>query len=303
MSLSKKVKTALDETRLLILGAHVIFGFQLNGVFQEQFKTLSHSTKLLTCAGQALMTLSIGLLIAPSMQHRLVEKGEDSQRIHRVTSKFAGWALLPFEISLGLGMYVVFDHLYGREIAMAMGSAFCLLAGFFWYGLEFTIRRPENPSMSEIEKPTPIPVKVDQMLTEARVILPGAQALLGFQLTVTLTPAFDELPPEIKLLHMVALCCVGLSIILLMTPAALHRLSFRGEDTEDFLSLGSAFVIAAPAVLAVAIASDLFVASFKSSGLISVALANSSGALVLLIALWFLLPLALRKGKRNLVRR
>ena len=38
--LRKKVKTALDETRLLILGAQVLFGFQLNGVFQEAFAGL-----------------------------------------------------------------------------------------------------------------------------------------------------------------------------------------------------------------------------------------------------------------------
>jgi hypothetical protein len=59
MSLSKKVKTALDETRLLILGAQVLFGFQLNGAFQEGFADLSQSSKLMTCLGQTLMVLSI----------------------------------------------------------------------------------------------------------------------------------------------------------------------------------------------------------------------------------------------------
>ena len=49
--------------------------------------------------------------------------------------------------------------------------------------------------------PTPLHVKIEQMLTEARVILPGAQALLGFQLAVVLTQAFDRLPPSSKTLH------------------------------------------------------------------------------------------------------
>src|SRR6185436_36209 len=107
MSLAKKVKTALDETRLLILGAQVLFGFQLNGVFQEAFADLGKSSKLVTCLGQPLMALSIALLIAPSMQHRLVERGEDTNRIHRAAGRYAGWALLPFEISLGIALYVV----------------------------------------------------------------------------------------------------------------------------------------------------------------------------------------------------
>jgi hypothetical protein len=50
-----------------------------------------------------------------------------------------------------------------------------------------------------------------------------------------------------------------------MTPAALHRLTYGGEDTDGFLILGSAFVIAAPAPLAVAIGGDLYVAISKAS--------------------------------------
>jgi hypothetical protein len=55
------------------------------------------------------------------------------------------------------------------------------------------------------------------MLIEARVIIPGAQALLGIQLTVTLTRAFSF---ESKLAHAATSCCIALSVILLMAPAA-----------------------------------------------------------------------------------
>jgi len=42
------------------------------------------------------------------------------------------------------------------------------------------------------DQQVPLAKKIDQMLTEARVILPGAQALLGFQLAVILTQAFEN---------------------------------------------------------------------------------------------------------------
>jgi hypothetical protein len=296
MSLSKKVKTALDETRLLILGAQVLFGFQLNGAFQEGFADLSHSSKLMTCLGQTLMVLSIALLIAPSMQHRLVERGEDSNRIHRATGRYAGWALLPFEVSLGIALYVVFDHLYGRTHALVVGTIFCVLAGLFWFVLEFVIRtwRKTQPVLEE-EKPTPLPAKVDQMLTEARVILPGAQALLGFQLTVILTRSFEQLPESVKLLHVAALCCVALAVILLMTPAALHRISFAGEDTKEFFRLGSGFVIAAPVALAFGIAGDLFVAVYKASEMPALASTIAISSLVALALFWFVIPLSIRE--------
>src|SRR4051794_38333545 len=77
------------------------------------------------------------------------------------------------------------------------------------------------------KKSTPLTTKVDQFLTEARVIIPGAQALLGFLVTVTLTRAFEQLPAVAKLARVVALFCAATAVILLLPPAALHRLPTR----------------------------------------------------------------------------
>jgi Family of unknown function (DUF6328) len=38
MDLDRKLKTALDESRLLILGAQVLFGFLFQAVFQDLFR-------------------------------------------------------------------------------------------------------------------------------------------------------------------------------------------------------------------------------------------------------------------------
>jgi hypothetical protein len=84
----------------------------------------------------------------------------------------------------------------------------------------------------------PFSGQIDQMLTEARVILPGSQALLGFQLAIVLTQAFDRLPSTVKVVHGAALLFVALSIVLLMAPAAYHRIVFKGEDSEEFLRIG-----------------------------------------------------------------
>jgi Family of unknown function (DUF6328) len=74
--------------------------------------------------------------------------------------------------------------------------------------------------------------------------LPGAQALLGFQLTVTLTEAFADLSSGAKMTHAAALCCIGLAVVLLNRP--IHRISFGGQDDPDFLKIGSLLVVAAP---------------------------------------------------------
>jgi hypothetical protein len=294
MSLSKQVKTALDETRLLMLGAQVLFGFQLNGVFQEEFASLSLASRYVDCAGQVLMAVAIGLLVAPSMQHRIVENGEDTIRIHCITGIFAGMALLPFAVSLGLGFYIVFDHVFGMTAALVGGSAFCLLAGAFWYGLGFILRTKSRKRTMQEEKPTPLTTKIEQMLTEARIIVPGAQALLGFQLTVTLTKAFGQLPDSLKLVHVASLCCVAVAIILLMTPAALHRISFAGEDTPSFFTIGSWFVVLAPAPLAIGIAGDLYVATSTAATSLTLGAILALAVLSLLACLWYVVPMALR---------
>jgi len=64
--------------------------------------------------------------------------------------------------------------------------------------------------------------KIEQMLAEARVLLPGGQALLGFQFVATLTKSFHVLPISYQYIHVVDLCAIALAVTLLMTPAALH---------------------------------------------------------------------------------
>jgi hypothetical protein len=132
------------------------------------------------------------------------------------------------------------------------------------------------------------------MLTEARVLLPGAQALLGFQLAVMLTDSFGELPAVSKLIHVAALCGISLAVILLIAPAAFHRISFHGRNTEAFHRLGSALVLAAAVPLGGGIVGDLYVAVEKGLDNAALAAGVALAALVVLVALWLVHPLMLR---------
>src|SRR5437588_5738146 len=91
--LDRRVKTALDETRLLILGAQILFGFHLNGAFQKQFPDLSLHSRALHAFSFLMMALALALLIAPSLQHRMVEHGQASERIIEASAQFAAAAL------------------------------------------------------------------------------------------------------------------------------------------------------------------------------------------------------------------
>ena len=147
---------------------------------------------------------------------------------------------------------------------------------------------PEQPAAQRQE--TPLHVKIEQMLTEARVILPGAQALFGFQLSIVLTRAFEELPEASRLAHGVSLGFVAAAVMLLMAPAAYHRLVFAGEDREEMHRVGSIMVTLATLPLAIGLAGDLYVIVTKVAASSEVGIAAAGCALVMLFGLLVRLP-------------
>jgi len=298
--LGKRVKTALDETRLLILGAQVLFGFHLNGAFQKEFSNLAMHARVLHAVSFLMMAAAVALLIAPSLQHRIVEQGRATTRIIAATTLFAAAALFPFALSLGIDLYIVIGHRFGVTLGAVIGIAFALTAVGGWYGAEWAMRRPQPEEKPMQDEPdTPIDVRIEHMLTEARVMLPGAQALLGFQLAVMLTEAFGELPHASKVIHVVSLCCVSLAVILLIAPASFHRIAFNGQNTESFHRLGSALVLAAAVPLGAGLVGDLYVAVTKALDSPSLGLASALVAFATLAALWLVHPLVLRAKRAH----
>ncbi|MBV8978009.1 MAG: hypothetical protein JO261_09430 [Alphaproteobacteria bacterium] len=302
-ALQDTVKIALDELRMQMLGVQVLFGFQFHGVFQEEFDTLSRQAKLADAAALSLLVLTLGLLIAAPSQHRLVEHGEATRRILRVSARFANIALAPFAVAIGCDMFVVLERFLGSQTALGIAAAVAAAAFLLLYGLGEALR--PFVSKSDLENAVPQQTKTDlhhkieQLLTESRVILPGAQALLGFQLVVTMTGSFAKLAPVDRAIHFSALVAVAVAVMMLLTPAAVHRIAFDGRDTQRFHAIGSAIVTLALIPVALGIALDFYVAAFKMLGDKAVAAVGAGVAGAFLIALWFALPLALRHGHQG----
>jgi hypothetical protein len=170
-----------------------------------------------------------------------------------------------------------------------------MTAFLFWYGPGLIWRKKNSRSRkktkqsAEMEK-TPLKDRVEQVLTEARVVLPGVQALLGFQLATMLMDGFDKLPQSSKYVHLISLILMGLCVILLMTPAAYHRIVEQGEDTESFHRLASAVLLVTMIPLPLGICGDLFVVLRKVTDSISLSIGISLLTLAFFYALWFGFP-------------
>src|SRR5262245_52883713 len=145
------------------------------------------------------MVVVIGLLVAPAIHHRLVENGNATTRIMRGINIVMACALFPFALRLGFNVFIAMESFADTPWAVGSSLVVTALALWFWFGLAWlAVSKKRKAPMKHVNEEVPLPKKIDQMLTEARVILPGAQAVLGFQLAVILTAEFERLHPPLE---------------------------------------------------------------------------------------------------------
>jgi hypothetical protein len=136
------------------------------------------------------------------------------------------------------------------------------------------------------------------LLEECRMVLPGIQALFGFQLIAVFNQGFDEkLSSGEQQLHFAALFLVALSAALVMAPAAIHRQSQQRFVSERFIWLSSVLVLVSMLPLALGLSLDVFLIARIVFGTPSVGLAFAALLLGVLLALWLILPR--REGRKN----
>ena len=301
MQLPKLVSTAIQETRMLALGAQILLGFEFTGIFRQGFESLPQHARYLDGVALMLMTITLAFLITPETYHQIVDVGADTTRFHQLISRMAACALLPFAISLGITLLIAGELVAGVAAGLATGGFFVLLALGCWYMLPGLRRlqtghkeRAISARRQTMPEKTPLDERITQMLTEARVVLPGVQALLGFQLISIVSQAFERLPASSKIVHAVSLGCITVAVLLLIAPAAYHRIVFSGQDTEEVHRVGSWLITGATVPLAFGLSGDLYVVLTKITSSARIGAFVAGIALVLLVGLWHAFPAFIR---------
>ena len=145
--------------------------------------------------------------------------------------------------------------------------------------------------------------KIRHVLTEARVILPGNQALLGFQLAIILQKGFREMPAELKWVHLASLCCIAVSTVLLLTPASYHRIVEQGEETERFYRVANVMVLCSLPPLACGVCGDFFLVMYKMTDRWGISVVAACAMFSFFTGMWFGYPLLRRGRPQHFVRR
>ena len=133
---------------------------------------------------------------------------------------------------------------------------------------------------------------------EARMLLPGVQAILGFQLVAVTNNRFELLSTNEQHLFLGAFVLLAVAMGLIMAPAAYHRMAERGRVTRRFVELSSTLLAMALLPLIAALSSDTYLVArviLKDRTMAGVVAAIVG---IVLIGLWYAMPAISRRLKR-----
>lgn len=296
VKLTDAIENVLNEARILLLGGQVLLGFGYRICFEPRFEQLTAGAQISQITGLSIMTAGLGWLIWPAAFHQIREGGAASTAIHALTTRVLDWGLLALAIGLPLTTFPVTMVLhvpYPGWVAAAPG----LLAVLVWYAWSFVVRDPAKRQRvrSELREQErrrqqngpDLSDRIKKVLIECRMALPGAQAFLGFQFAIVFARSFETIPRASQTIHFLSLLATTVSIVLLIAPAAYHRLAEAGEDTHHFLTVASRLLLAALVFLAPGMAGDLFVVIEKVSGSTRAAGLVAGTMLLAFYGLWF----------------
>ncbi len=293
--LNDAIENVLNEARMLLLGGQVLLGFSFRICFEQKFEQIARPAQLAEIIALGIMTAALGWLIWPAAFHQIKENGRITASLHIFTTNVLDWALLPFAVGLALTLYTVSTALelpYSPLIGAAAG-AFAIAV---WYGWSLAGRQPgakqkvrsdlAQQEKNDRDKPD-LGERIKKVLIECRMALPGAQAFLGFQFSIVFAQGFEHLRRPWQVIHFASLLATTVATVLLITPAAYHRIHEAGEDTENFRKVASRLLLAALVFLGPGMAGDLFVVIAKQTQSPGTAGVIAGLLLLAFYGLWF----------------
>jgi uncharacterized protein DUF6328 len=135
------------------------------------------------------------------------------------------------------------------------------------------------------------------VLEECRTVVPGMQALFGFQLIAVFSEAFKvQLSPAERMLHLVAIVLVTIALVLVMAPTAVHRQTEPESVSRRFITISSRLLMASMIPLAIGICLDVYIVARVIVDSRGVAAIVAASLLAVFIVFWLLLPRAVRRA-------
>src|ERR1051325_5954128 len=139
------------------------------------------------------------------------------------------------------------------------------------------------------------------ILEECRMVLPGIQALFGFQLIAVFNQGFSEKLSTIQQqLHFISIILTICAVALVMTPAALHRQIDPLAVTRRFIESSTTLLLLSMFPLGISICLEIYLIAHVITESIVLSVIIAAGLLLLFFSLWILLPYLKKSGRKSL---
>ena len=150
-----------------------------------------------------------------------------------------------------------------------------------------------SPSPGDESKAEELEREHEELFHELRSMIPGAEVLFAFLLTVAFTNRFSDITALQRNVYYATFLCAGLALVLLLAPAAYHRVQFRRRDKEAMMKYANTEALAATVMVVFSISGTVFLISdlLFSAGWASIAAGLVGG---LAATLWWGIPLSRR---------
>lgn len=132
---------------------------------------------------------------------------------------------------------------------------------------------------------------VSTLLEEARMVLPGLQALFGFELIVVFNGSFQAVAEPVRMTHWVAILLTLLAIALLLTPAAYDRLTGHRHVHESFVRLSTRLIAIAMVPFMTALTLESYVVTLQITSKETMALGTAIATFLTFGVLWYVFPM------------
>ena len=133
--LEREYSELLEEIRVLIPGAEVLFGFLLAIRFTQQFAELSSGQEYVYYVTLLSTAIALVLLLAPAVHHRLRFREGDKEYLLRKATRetLAGSAAIALAFSGAL--FVVTDLIFSRPAAVIVTALFVAFTAWRWWAV------------------------------------------------------------------------------------------------------------------------------------------------------------------------
>jgi hypothetical protein len=158
---------------------------------------------------------------------------------------------------------------------------------------------PRTTKANPDSEPETLKEELSNIIEECRMVLPGMQALFGFQTIAVFNQRFQDLPASGAAAHLLSLVLVAVAIALNMTPAAYHRIAEPGHVSRRMIARSSMCICASMLTLMIGLGLEMFVVFRLATGQQTLSLAVAVLIFLVTGVAWFAFPLFIRRRLRQ----